>query len=149
MVRNSTRSLKDHTPKCIPSEFGHPVLRHTFPGPYISPTSDICLYVCIHIYVYIYIYIERERDRERERERERDVCVCTYIYIYIYVYRERDVCIYIYIYISRPRGDRKFGGCFVWVAWAASSVWVCCGRATERASSTRLETSLRDETRRD
>ena len=27
-----------------------------------------------------------------------------------------------YISISRPRGDRKFGGCFVWVAWAASSV---------------------------
>ena len=30
---------------------------------------------------------------------------------------------YIYIYtISRPRGDRKFGGCLYWVAWAASSV---------------------------
>ena len=31
--------------------------------------------------------------------------------------------IYIYIYISRPRGDRKFGGCcFLLVAWAAISV---------------------------
>ena len=30
--------------------------------------------------------------------------------------------IYIYIYISRPRGDRKFGGCVVGLAWAAISV---------------------------
>ena len=29
---------------------------------------------------------------------------------------------YIYIYISRPRGDRKFGDCSFWVAWAAISV---------------------------
>ena len=40
------------------------------------------------------------------------VLYITYIYIYIYIY----------LYISRPRGDRKFGGCLFGVAWAASSV---------------------------
>ena len=39
-----------------------------------------------------------------------------YISMYNYVY------IYIYIYISRPRGDRKFGGCVFGLAWAAISV---------------------------
>ena len=42
--------------------------------------------------------------------------IILYIYICIYIY------IYIYISISRPRGDRKLGGCRFWVAWAASSV---------------------------
>ena len=32
------------------------------------------------------------------------------------------IYIYIHTYISRPRGDRKFGDCFFWVAWAAISV---------------------------
>ena len=36
------------------------------------------------------------------------MCTFTLVYTYVYVY----VCIYIYIYISRPRGDRKLGGCF-------------------------------------
>ena len=27
-----------------------------------------------------------------------------------------------YIHVSRPRGDRKFGGGFLWVAWVAISV---------------------------
>ena len=42
----------------------------------------------------------------------------TYVYLYIYIY----ICIYVYIYISRHRGDRKFGGCVVGLAWAAISV---------------------------
>ena len=33
-----------------------------------------------------------------------------YIYICIYIYREREM--HTFIYVSRPRGDRKFGGCF-------------------------------------
>ena len=34
------------------------------------------------------------------------VSVFTYIHMCVYIY------IYIYIHISRPRGDRKFGGCY-------------------------------------
>ena len=41
------------------------------------------------MYIYIYTYTH------------------TYTYTYIYIY------IYIHTYISRPRGDRKFGGLFV------------------------------------
>ena len=48
-----------------------------------------------------------------------------YIYMFLplslYIYIERDIhlfslslYIYIYTHISRPRGDRKFGGCFLW-----------------------------------
>ena len=44
------------------------------------------------------------------------ICIHTYIRAYIYIY------IYIYTYISRPRGDRKLGVVFFWVAWAAISV---------------------------
>ena len=66
----------------------------------------ISLSLSLSLCIYIYIYI----------------CICVYIYIYIY------------IYISCPRGDRKFGGCFLLVAWAASSAWVCCERATKPAS---------------
>ena len=42
--------------------------------------------------------------------------------MYIYIYMNIYIYIYIYISTSRPKGDRKFGGCFVRVAWAASSV---------------------------
>ena len=39
-----------------------------------------------------------------------------YVYVYTYTHMYTCVCIYIYIYIeryiSRPRGDRKFWGCF-------------------------------------
>ena len=63
--------------------------------------THVCMCMCACImYLSIYIYIH--------------TYMCIYICVYIYIY--------IYIYISRPRGDRKFGGCFVWVAWAASSV---------------------------
>ena len=34
-----------------------------------------------------------------------------YVYVYIYIYIHICMCICMYIYISRPRGDRKFGGC--------------------------------------
>ena len=35
-----------------------------------------------------------------------------HIRIYINIYTHIYIYIYIYIYKSRPRGDRKFGGCF-------------------------------------
>ena len=66
------------------------------------------VYIYIYIYIYMYIHIPMY-----------NLCVCIHIYIYIYTY----IHTYLHTYISRPRGDRKFGGCFgFWVAWAAIPV---------------------------
>ena len=73
-------------------------------------TPAYYLHVCMYIHVYICIYTH--------------IYICMYINIFI----EREISclhilyIYIYIPISRPRGDRMFGGCFCGIAWAASSV---------------------------
>ena len=56
-----------------------------------------------------------------------------YIYVYIYIYIHAYVCIYVYTHISRPRGDRKFGDCCFWVAWAATSMSQFRQRRSERA----------------
>ena len=89
---------------------------HTHVCNYIPINLSLSLYIYIIVCIYIYIHIHN--------------CVYIYIYIciYIYIYIHMYVCMYVYTYIyiyisiSRPRGDRKLGGCFCFVAWAASSV---------------------------
>ena len=84
----------------------------------------IYIYICIYIYTYVYIHICIHIHTYYTLRVY--IYTYTYICIHIYIYIYTHICIYIYVYmyisISRPRGDRKFGGCFVWVAWAASSV---------------------------
>ena len=53
------------------------------------------MYNLYNMYVYVCIYIY--------------ICICTHTYMYTYIHTY--IYTYIYIYISRPRGDRKFGGC--------------------------------------
>ena len=39
--------------------------------------------------------------------------ISTYLSLSLYIYRYVYIYIYVYIHISRPRGDRKFGSCFL------------------------------------
>ena len=82
----------------------------------------MCIYICTCMYVYIYIYIHICISLSLSLYIYIYIHIYTYthyiyIYIYIYLYVCMYVCVYIYIYIhtyiSRPRGDRKFGGVFV------------------------------------
>ena len=93
----------------------------------------VCMYVCIyiytyihthtHIHIYIYIYIlytcmPRARTAPSRALETMPNCPNIYIYthniiVYVCICVYMCIYIYIYIYISCPRGDRKFGDCFL------------------------------------
>ena len=59
--------------------------------------------------------VELRMGEGQEPVTARSICLSIYLSLSLYIY----IYIYTYTYISRPRGDRKFGVCFYWVAWAA------------------------------